>query len=110
MLEKIFGITKVDKRRAILLMEADFNGLNKLISGHILVRQCKESRYFPDELYSSRSGWLAWKIAVNCRLNLDCIRVTRRYGATTVVNAAQYYDRIVNSMSSLLCQSEGVHI
>ena len=39
MLEKIEGMTRVDKLRAILLMEADFNFLLKLIFGSRMMRQ-----------------------------------------------------------------------
>ena len=39
MLEKIEGNIKVDKLRAILLMEADFNQMNKLLFGHRMIKQ-----------------------------------------------------------------------
>ena len=34
MLEKVAGVALVNKLRAILLMEADFNYMNKWIFGH----------------------------------------------------------------------------
>ena len=54
-LEKLKGVIKVNKVRAILLMEADFNSLNKLIFGHRMIQQCEANNRFPDEIYGSRS-------------------------------------------------------
>ena len=48
MLEKIEGNTKVNKLRAILLMEADFNQLNKLFFGHHMIRQSEASNRMPE--------------------------------------------------------------
>ena len=110
MLEKEAGVKKVNKLRAILLMEADFNFLNKLIFGHRMVQQCEAWRRFPDELFGSRSHRSAEEVAVNRRLVIDGIKVMRCNGAIAGVDAAQCYDRIVHSMSSLLCQNEGVPI
>ena len=107
MLEKLPGVTKVNKLRAILLMEADFNFLNKLIFGHRMIKQSEQYNRLPDELFGSRSGRSAWEVAVNRRLVIDSLRVLRRNGAIAGVDAAQCYDRIVHSMSSLLCQNEG---
>ena len=45
--------------------------------------------------------------AVNRRLTFDAMRGLRRCGALAGVDAAQCYDRIVHSLSSLLCQNEG---
>ena len=44
MLEKIEGNTKVDKLRAILLMEADFNQMNKLVFGHRMIKQSEKEK------------------------------------------------------------------
>ena len=110
MLEKIPGVIKVEKLRAILLMEADFNFLNKLHFGHRLMKQCEENNRFPQELYGSRENMSAGEVAVNRRLVIDNFKLLRRSGAIAGVDAAQCYDRIVHSMSSLLCQKEGMQI
>ena len=56
MLEKKPGVIRVDKLRAILLMEADFNFVNKLIFGSRMLRHA-EARYdLPDENAGSRNG------------------------------------------------------
>ena len=108
MLEKIPDNIKVDKLRAILLMEADFNFLNKLHFGHRLVHQCEKYNRFPDELYGSRAGREASTVAVNRRLSLEYMIQTRVGGALVGVDAAQCYDRIVHSLAILLCRKEGL--
>ena len=44
---------------------------------------------------------------VNRRVVLENIKVLRRCGAIAGVDAAQCYDCIVHSLSSLVCQNEG---
>lgn len=107
MLEKIKGNTKVDKLRAILLMEADFNFLNKLFFGNRLIKQCERRDRMPEELYGSRKNLGAIQVAVNRRLVIDNIKLKRRGGAIAGVDAAQCYDRIVHSLAILICQREG---
>ena len=68
MLEKIEGNIKVDKLRAILLMEADFNQMNKLFFGHRMIKQSEENKRIPDEAYGSRASLNAILVAVNRRL------------------------------------------
>ena len=110
MLEKEEGNIRVDKLRAILLMEADFNFLNKLMFGHRLVKQVEKFNRFPDELYGSRSFLSAILVAINRRLTIDIFKQKRRAGTIAGVDAAQCYDRIVHSLSILLCQREGAPI
>ena len=54
MLEKEAGVIKVDKLRAILLIEADFNFRNKLIFGKRMVDQAIEKDLLPEEIMG---GW-----------------------------------------------------
>ena len=49
----------------------------------------------------------AGEVAVNLRLSFENMRALRRCGALAGVDAAQCYDRIVHSLSSLLFQNEG---
>ena len=107
MLEKLKRNIKVNKLRAILLMEADFNSLNKLIFGHRMIQQCEANNRFPDEIYGSRSGISESEVIVNCRVVLEKIKVLQHCGTIAGVDAAQCYDRIVHSLSSLVCQNEG---
>ena len=53
LLEKIAGVILVNKLRSILLMEADFNMLNKLVFG---VRMMKNARDSPKAICRNRSN------------------------------------------------------
>ena len=56
MLEKIAGIALVNKLRAILLMEADFNFHNKLIFGKRMLQVARAEGLIPDEQYSEQQS------------------------------------------------------
>ena len=107
MLEKVAGNIKVDKLRAILLMEADFNFLNKLIFGKRLIQAVTTNHRLPRELYGGLNNRSAQEVAVNRRLSLDLFRLRRCNGAIAGVDATQCYDRIVHSLVSMLAQNEG---
>ena len=108
MIEKMKGVIRVDKLRALLLMEADFNSLNKLIFSSRMIKLSEQRKRMPNEPFGSRNKLSAILVAVNQRLVTDTFRQKRRSGAILGVDAAQYYDRIVHSLSILLCQKEGV--
>ena len=110
MLEKIEGNTKVNKLRAIFLMESDFNQLNKLFFGHRMIRQSEANNRMPEELYGSRVNLNAILVDINRRLVIDICNQKRRTGAIAGVDAAQCYDRIVHSLSILLYQKQGATI
>ena len=107
-IEKIRGVIRLDKLRALLLMEADFNSLNKLIFSSRMIKLSERHKRMPEELFGSRKKLSAILVAVNRRLVTDTFRQKRRSGAISGVDAAQCYDRIVHSLSILLCQKEGV--
>ena len=56
MLEKIAGIALVNKLRAILLMEADFNFHNKLIFGKRMVDAARAEGLIPTEQYATQQS------------------------------------------------------
>ena len=71
MLEKIKNNIKVNKLRAILLMEADFNFINKLMFGHRLMFQVRKYNRIPQELYGGLQNKSSQEVAINRRLTLD---------------------------------------
>ena len=54
MLENISGVALINKLRAILLMEADFNSENKFVFGHLALNKLLEEEYISEEQYSQR--------------------------------------------------------
>ena len=55
MLEKIRGCSEVSKLQSILLMEADFNTVNKIIYGHRMLQNVRRHQCMPDEICSERN-------------------------------------------------------
>ena len=101
------GNIKVNKLHTILIMEADFNFLNKLIFGHRMIRQAKVHHQIPEKLYGSLTFLTSILVAINRYFVIDIFKQKRWSGAINGVDAAQCYDRIVHSLSILLCQCEG---
>jgi len=56
MLEKKVGSIIVDKLRAILLMEADFNMVNKMMVGHRMIRKAEQHGTLPSDNTGGRRG------------------------------------------------------
>lgn len=58
MLEKVMGgVRLITKLRAILLMEADFNGMNKIIFGERMMEyNLRKYELVPEEIFSKKTG------------------------------------------------------
>ena len=56
MLEKVAGVALVNKLRAILLMEADFNYMNKWIFGHEAINTMYALGYVAEDQYSQKES------------------------------------------------------
>ena len=56
MLEKVAGVALVEKLRAILLMEADYNFFNKWVFGWKALDGLYSSGYIPNDQYSQRES------------------------------------------------------
>ena len=56
LLEKELGVALVDKLRAILLMEGDFNFFNKWLFRHEAVNRLYKIGYVPEDQYSKKSS------------------------------------------------------
>jgi hypothetical protein len=65
MLEKTKGIIQVDKLRAILLMEADFNFYNGLMFAKRMVDRAESQCWIPREIYGGRKNHEAIEVALN---------------------------------------------
>ena len=96
MLEKKPGVVKVEKLHAILLMEAEFNFVNKLIFGSRMLCHVEAHFDLPDENAGSR------------QLTGDRIRLLNRPRCIILANAHTCYDRILQKFVILVCMSMGV--
>lgn len=109
LLEKIAGQALVNKLRAILLMEADFQMLNRLIFANRAMALARSHGLIPDEQYAERQSdgqdgaWLK-------RLFADVSRQARAAFSIISADAANCYDRIAHAFASLVFQAFGVYI
>ncbi len=97
----------VSKLRAILLMEADFNVMNKEVYGVRMLDMARKYKLVPEEIFSEKNhmaddGGLAKTLFYNIA------RQTRSLAAIASVDPSNCYDWIVHAMALLIFQSFGV--
>jgi hypothetical protein len=51
---KALGVTLVTKLRAILLMEGDFNAMNKIVYGTRMLDNARKYQLMPEEIFSKK--------------------------------------------------------
>jgi hypothetical protein len=90
----------VEKLRAILLFEADFNFNNKRI-GRALMWKAEDNHWLAPEQYGSRKGFSAIDHCLNKRLSFDILRQSKQAGAICINDMKGCYDRIVHSVAAL---------
>jgi hypothetical protein len=107
MLEKMFRVRLVLRLRAILLMEADFNAMNKEVYGVRMLDEIRKYKLIPEEIFSEKN-WMADDGSLAKTLFYDIVRQTCSLAAIASVDASNCYDRIADAMASLIFQSFGV--
>ena len=107
MLEKMYGCTIVQKLRAILLMEADFNFTNKVVYGVRMMDNVRKHGFMPEEIYSEQ-GKTADDGTLAKVLFYDIVRQSRLSGGLASIDAANCYDSIAHAIASLVFQAFGV--
>jgi Reverse transcriptase (RNA-dependent DNA polymerase) len=100
MIPKKADSQRVDKLRTIVLMEADFNFLNKLIGKRVMI-QAERTNSLADEQYGSRKNLSSILHATNKQLVFDIIRQKKQDVALIVLDAKSCYDRISPPIASL---------
>jgi hypothetical protein len=93
MLEKVAGIALVNKLRAILLMEGDFNYMNKWVFGHEAINKLYTLGYIPGNQYSQKES-TAEDARMDNRLTMDISRQLKQPLATMAADVDKCYDRI----------------
>ena len=94
MLEKKKGVIKVNKLRAILLMEGDLNCANKTIFGKCMMEFAEERNETPEECVGSRRNHQASDASLNRRLFCDIARQKKCSAAICCVDLEQCYDAL----------------
>lgn len=103
MLEKKKGVWQINKLRAILLYEADFNQNNKLL-GKLMLEQAERFNSVAIEQFGSRKQLLAVDQSLNKALSFDIWRQNRQAGALCSNDAKSCYNRITHNFASLCLQ------
>jgi hypothetical protein len=106
MLEKIPGCQRIDKVRSILLMEADFNCVNKIIFGSRMLANVRRHGLMPDEIFSERNR-TAGEGTLSKVLFYDVVRQTRLSAGISSVDADNCYDQVAHAIASLVFRSFG---
>ena len=107
MLEKVAGINLVDKLRAILLMEADFNFANSLYFGKRTLEIANKQDLIKHDTFGSKNNSCPIEVPL-CRLMFfDMVRQMKRNAALGSFDAQTCYDRIAHAFLSLVVQAVG---
>ncbi len=104
MLEKTFRVRLVSKLRSILLMEADFNAMNKEVYGVRMLNTARKYKLVPEEIFSKKNP-MADDGGLAKTLFYDIAWQTRLTAAIASVDASNCYDRIAHAMALLIFQS-----
>ena len=107
MLEKIKGCSEVSKLRSMLLMEADFNAVNKMIYGYRMMGNVRKHDMMPDEIFSEKNR-TADDGTLTKVLFFDVVRQSRRAAGISSVDADNCFDRVAHAVASLIFQAFGV--
>ncbi len=91
----------VNKLRAILLMEADFNCMNKWVFGYQAINKMYALGYIPGDQYSQKES-TAEDASMDNRLTMDISRQLRHLLATMSADTDKCYDQINHIIMSLL--------
>ena len=111
MLEKIEGVSLVDKLRFILLMEGDKNAYNRMLIGYKAIRDLEEINYIPEDQYSQQ-GCTAEDAKLDNRLTMDISRQMIINMTAISADADKCYDRINHIVLALalraVCGEPGI--
>ena len=108
MLKQIAGIALVNKLRAILLMEADFNFHNKLTFGKRMVDATRSAGVIPAEQYADKQS-TPDDGSFDKILESDISRQKKLPLCIISTNAVNCYNRVHHTILTLLFLALGVH-
>ena len=87
--------------RAILLLEVDFNGLNKIIYNRRVLPKLEANRVIPYEVISGKKVQYSQHIDLNKKLVCDIANQTKRLTVVILANATNYSNHITHPVASL---------
>ncbi len=106
MIPKKTNSLRADQLRTIVLLEADFNFLNKIM-GKRIMQNAEQAKSVAREQFGSRKAKGAINHAVNKQLALDIMRQEKRNFTLVILDAKGCYDRIAPPFASLALKRQG---
>jgi hypothetical protein len=103
----MFGVQLVSKLCAILLMEADFNAMNKEVYGVQMLDEAAKYKLILEEIFSKKNH-AANNSGLAKTLFYDIVQPTHASAAIALVDTFNCYNWISHAMASLIFQSFGV--
>ena len=110
MLEKSPGKILVEKLQAILLLEADFNVLYKIIFNGRILPTLERNNIIPSEIIGGRRSQSTLHVALNKKFIADISNQIKSPSIVISANAINCYDRVVHPFASLIAQYFGVQL
>ena len=104
MLEKYLGNFTVEKLRALLLLEADFNGLHKINFNRRLMPSLEASSSMPQEIIGDRRSQATTHLALSKKLIADISNIRKLPTIIRCADATNCYDRVAHPYASLYSQ------
>ena len=109
-LEKFLGKILVEKLRAMLLLEADFNALHKIIFNGRILPTLERNNVIPSEIIGERKSQSAIHDALNKKLITDISNQIKSLSIVISADATNCYDRVAHSFASLAAEHFGVQL
>jgi hypothetical protein len=107
MLEKIFGCALITKLCSILLIDADFNAMNKTVYGIWMLDNVQKYRLMPEEVCSEQNC-LADDGTLSKVLFFDIAHQLRCPAGLAFIDADNCYNHIAHPMALMIFQAFGV--
>jgi Reverse transcriptase (RNA-dependent DNA polymerase) len=107
MIPKKEDSVRVDKLRTIVLVEADFNFLNKLVAKRAMI-QAEEADTIAGEQFGSRKRKSSIIHATNKLITTDILRQRKQNHALLILDAKACYDRISPPIAAISLRRQGV--
>ena len=101
MLEKEAGNLDMAKLRVILLLEVDFNRLNKIIFNNRILLKLKQDKVISAEVIRGRRGQSSTYIALNKKIIADISNQTKKPSVVISADTTNCYNRIAHSYTSI---------
>ena len=98
-MEKKENAIHVSKLRAILLLEADFNVINKIIFNTRLIPTLKNRNEIPYKIIGGRRNQAAIQLAINKKLLSDTANEWKMPSITISVDTSNCFDHIAHPLA-----------